>query len=430
MVKKMRLMPRSFLARTILMVLLPLIIALAIVANAFFGNHWERVHATMANTVAGEISTLMKFLNEGNTDAMNTMANNIGISVSINDTATKRKHDDNHAMEAGPLSRQLKQRLNQRASIYINRGKRQVRIEVPTNDGRVAAFGLSMYRIYSTSAEVFLIWLIGSILIVSALVAPFIIAHTRSIRRIAKAANRFGRGLDAPGFEPSGSREIREAASAMITMKERLNRYNRTRTDMLNAVSHDLKSPLTRMRLAVETDAATKEDLLRDIDRMAEMVNGYLAFARGEMPEIEQATELPSMLIRIARDAAPKKKIITDFPDAPAQFYARPMALARAFANIIENAARYAKKTIKITEHDSADMVEIIIEDDGPGIPDDKKADAMRPFVRLDNARGTKTGGTGLGLSIAQTAIENHGGQIFLENSDLGGLRVRVVLPI
>ena len=119
-----------------------------------------------------------------------------------------------------------------------------------------------------------------------------------------------------------------------------------------------------------------------------------------------------------------------DFPDEPAQFYARPMALARAFSNIIENAARYAKKTIRITEHDSADQIEIIIEDDGPGIPDDKKRDALRPFVRLDESRSDKTGGTGLGLSIAQTAIENHGGQMFLENSDLGGLRVRVVLPI
>ena len=106
------------------------------------------------------------------------------------------------------------------------------------------------------------------------------------------------------------------------------------------------------------------------------------------------------------------------------------MALARAFGNIIENAARYAKKKIRITEVDTADQVEVIIEDDGPGISDDKKADALRPFVRLDNARGRDTGGTGLGLSIAQTAIENHGGQIFLENSDLGGLRVRVVLPM
>lgn len=426
----MRLIPRSFLWRTILMILIPLIIAQVIVANAFFGNHWSRVHDTLARTLAGEIATMTNFIDEGNTDAVQKMARDIGINVTFHEKLNRPRHNDNHAHETGRLASELSKRLQRRADIYMDRGKRLVYVDVPTRDNQIATFGTSLYRIYSTSTEVFIIWLLGSILIVSILIAPFIIMHTRSIRRIARAAGRFGRGLDAPGFVPTGSKEIREAAASMITMKERLDRYNRTRTDMLNAVSHDLKAPLTRMRLAVETNTATSDDLIRDIDRMTEMVNGYLAFARGEAPEIEQATELPPMLTRIARDAAPDKKIVTDFPDAPIQFYARPMALARAFSNIIENAARYANKQIKITEHDTADTVEVIIEDDGPGIPDDRKRDAMRPFVRLDDARGTDTGGTGLGLSIAQTAIENHGGQMFLENSELGGLRVRIVLPI
>lgn len=426
----MRLIPRSFLWRTILMILIPLIIAQVIVANAFFGNHWSRVHNTLARTLAGEITTMMNFIDAGDTDTMQKMARDIGINVTFHEKLNRPKHNDNHARETGHLASELSKRLQRRANIYMDRGKRLVYVDVPTRDNQIATFGTSLYRIYSTSTEVFIIWLLGSILIVSILIAPFIIMHTRSIRRIARAAGRFGRGLDAPGFVPTGSKEIREAAASMITMKERLDRYNRTRTDMLNAVSHDLKAPLTRMRLAVETNTATSDDLIRDIDRMTEMVNGYLAFARGEAPEIEQATELPPMLTRIARDAAPDKQIVTDFPDAPTQFYARPMALARAFSNIIENAARYANKQIKITEHDTADTVEVIIEDDGPGIPDDRKRDAMRPFVRLDDARGTETGGTGLGLSIAQTAIENHGGQMFLENSELGGLRVRIVLPI
>ncbi len=426
----MRLIPRSFLWRTILMILIPLIIAQVIIANVFFGNHWARVHATLARSLAVEIVTMMNFMDDGNTDAARTMGREMGINVSINSKLNRPSKNDNDSREAGLLANELSNRLKRPAQIYIDKGKRLVFIDVPTNDGKIATFGTSLYRIYSTSTEVFIIWLIGSILIVSILITPFIIMHTRSIRRIAKAAGRFGRGLDAPGFQPTGSKEIREAAAAMITMKERLNRYNRTRTDMLNAVSHDLKTPLARMRLAVETDAASKNDLLQDIDRMTEMVNGYLAFARGEIPEIEQSVELPAMLIRIARDAAPDKDIQTDFPNEPARFYARPMALARAFGNIIENAARYANKTIRITEHDNTDSIEIIIEDDGPGIPDDKKRDAMRPFVRLDESRNEKTGGTGLGLSIAQTAIENHGGQLFLENSDLGGLKVRVTLPI
>ena len=426
----MRLIPRSFLARTILMILIPLVVAQVIVANAFFGNHWSRVHDTLARTLAGEITTMMNFIDENNTDALQKMARDIGINVTFHEKLNRPKHNDNHAHETGRLAYELSKRLKRDATIYMDKGKRLVFIDVPTQDQQIATFGTSLYRIYSTSTEVFIIWLIGSILIVSILIAPFIIMYTRSIRRIARAAGRFGRGLDAPGFVPTGSKEIREAATSMITMKERLDRYNRTRTDMLNAVSHDLKAPLARMRLAIETDTSTNDGLIRDIDRMTEMVNGYLAFARGETPEIEQSTELPPMLTRIARDAAPDKKIITDFPETPVQFYARPMALARAFSNIIENAARYAKTTIKITERDTADTVEITIEDDGIGIPDDRKKDALRPFVRLDEARGTNTGGTGLGLSIAQTAIENHGGQMFLENSVLGGLQVRIVLPI
>lgn len=426
----MRLIPRSFLWRTILMIVIPLIVAQIIVANVFFGNHWDRVHSTLARSLAGEITTMMHFMDDGNTDALDSMARSIGINVSVNPHLNRPSKNDNKSREAGHLAGELSARLNRPASIYIDKGKRLIFIDVPTRDNQIATFGTSLYRVYSTSTEVFIIWLFGSFLIVLLLISPFIILHTRSIRRIAKAASRFGRGLDAPGFKPSGSYEIREAATAMITMKERLDRYNRTRTDMLNAVSHDLKAPLTRMRLAVETGSATNDELIRDIDRMSEMVNGYLAFARGEMPEIEQATELPAMLVRTARDAAPDKNIETSFPDVPVQFYARPMALARAFGNIIENAARFANKTIRISEIDTADQVEVIIEDDGPGIPDEKKRDAMRPFVRLDNARGRDTGGTGLGLSIAQTAIENHGGQMFLENSDLGGLRVRVVLPI
>lgn len=412
------------------MVLVPLVIALLIVANAFFGNHWKRVHSTLANTLAGEVTTMMHFMDKGEKEYVDVLAHDIGINVSVNDKLNRPKHNDNDSREAGQLAKQLQNKLKNPASIYIDRAKRLIFIDVPTKDNKIATFGTSMYRIYSTSTEVFLIWIVGAILIVSILITPFVISHTRSIRNIARAANKFGRGMDAPGFQPSGSLEIREAANAMINMKERLNRYNKTRTDMLNAVGHDLKSPLTRMRIAIETGSETKQNLLQDIDRMTEMVNGYLAFARGEMPEIEQTVELPAMLTRIARDAAPDKKIILNFPTEPMQFYARPNALTSAFTNIIENAARFAKKKIQISEIDDPESVTVIIEDDGPGIPDDKKSLAMQPFVRLDESRGDTTGGTGLGLSIAQTAIENHGGEIFLENSDLGGLRVRVVLPL
>lgn len=441
----MRLFPRSFLWRTILMILVPLVIAQVIMANVFFGNHWERVHASMARSLSGEIATMLKLMDAGDDAMLAAMARDTGINVSVHASLNRPKTNDNNSRETGKLAESLAEKINRRADIYIDRGNRLLFVDVPKN-GQITTFATSLRRVYSTSTEVFVIWLAGSVLIVCILIAPFIMLHTRSITRIARAANKFGRGLDAPEFRPSGAKEIRAAANALIVMKERLNRYNRTRTDMLNAVSHDLKAPLTRMRLAVETGgpspfgAETSTALLRDIDRMAEMVNGYLAFARGEIPEIEQEITLPPMLMRIARDSSPEAlakggsaggiDIISNFPDAPASFYARPAALASAFQNIIENAARFAESKIEITETDSKDQIEITIDDDGPGIPMDRRSDAMRPFVRLDESRGDATGGTGLGLSIAQTAVQNHGGQMLLEDSPLGGLRVRVVLPI
>jgi len=383
----------------------------------------------MARSLSGEIASLLYFIDTGNDAAVETLAGNVRINVSVNEQLNRPATNDNNAREVGQLAESLKKQIRTPVSIYVDKGARLLFVDVP-RDGQIITFATSLRRVYSTSTDVFVIWLVGSALLVLILVSPFVIMHTRTISRIAKAANRFGRGLDAPGFRPAGSKEIREAAHALITMKERLNRYNRTRTDMLNAVSHDLKAPLARMRLAAETDSLSRDDLLRDIDRMAGMVNGYLAFARGEIPEIEQEIALPAMLMRLARDDAPGKEIITDFPDAPLTFYARPTALARAFQNIIENAARHAKSKIVITETDSPGQITVTIDDDGPGISPAQRADALRPFVRLDESRSDATGGTGLGLSIAQTAIENHGGQLLLEDSPMGGLRVRVILPI
>jgi len=426
----MKLIPKSFLSRTILMILIPLVIALVIVANAFFGNHWARVHSYMARSLSGEIATMLNLIHNNQDEAVKIMSRDTAVNVSINSVLNRPKRNDNKSHEVGDLHKYLRKQINIVPSIYIDKKKKLIFVDIPQSDGKIITFATALNRIYSTSTDAFIVWLLGSLVLVSLLITPFIILHSRSISKIAKAANRFGRGLDFPKFTPSGSREIRTAATALISMKERLDRYNRTRTDMLNAVSHDLKSPLTRIKLAVETDSIDKKTLLTDIDRMTEMINGYLAFARGETPEIEQEVSLPSMLTRIARDEAKKLDLELNFPENSKMFYARPLSLARAFTNLIENAARYAKTKIVITEHDTDEAIEVLIDDDGIGIPANKRSEVMQPFVRLDSSRSEKTGGTGLGLSIAQTAIENHGGEIYLMDSPLGGLRVRVILPI
>ena len=169
----MRLTPRSFLWRTILMILLPLVIAQVIVANAFFGNHWSRVHDTLARTLAGEIITMTNFIDEGNIEAVKKMARDTGINVSFHDKLNRPKHNDNKAHETGKLASELSKRLQRRTQIYMDKGKRLVFVDIPTKDNQIATFGTSLYRIYSTSTEVFIIWLLGSILIVSILISPF-----------------------------------------------------------------------------------------------------------------------------------------------------------------------------------------------------------------------------------------------------------------
>jgi two-component system osmolarity sensor histidine kinase EnvZ len=426
----MKLIPRSFLARTILMILVPMSVLLIVVGQAFFGNHWSRVQREMSHSLSGEISTLIKVADK-DPELARRVAQGMGINMTENERLNRPAKTDNASHEIGHFDEILTKKLGgAKARIYMDKPARLLFVDIPVAGGKTTTFATSLRRVYSSSTSLFVLFIILALVGVSILTAPFIILHNRSIRQVARAATKFGRGMSMPGFAPSGSREIREAGAALVMMKARLDRYNKTRSDMLNAVSHDLKSPLARMRIAIESGTETKDQLVSDIDRMTEMVNGYLAFARGEVPELEQAMSLAPMLTRIARDSGAADKIKLNLPDESTEFYARPNAIMSAITNLIANAVRYAKKKIEITEIDGPEEIEITIDDDGPGIPADRRADAMTPFVRLDPARGTATGGSGLGLNIAQNAVENHGGQLFLEDSPLGGLRVRIVLPI
>jgi two-component system osmolarity sensor histidine kinase EnvZ len=408
-----------------------MLIVQLIMASVFFGNHWDKVQATLSRDLAGEIAAFVAMA-DSDPRGIEILARNVGINMTRHEKLNRPKKNDGNSPKVQMLSADLKKMVKFPTKIYIdeNRSKRLLFIDVHRAEGDILTFATSLRRVYSSSVDVFVIWLFASLLFASIVITPFIIAHTRSIKRIAKAANFFGRGMDMPGFAPTGTLEIRAAAKALISMKERLDRYNRTRTDMLNAVSHDLKTPLARMKLGIETGSAKNEALLSEIDNMSGMIGGYLAFARGELPEEEQDVSLAPMLNRIARDFDGKKiKIELALPDNPVLFYARPTALARAFTNILTNAVRHAKSKVKITETDSEEFVEVLMDDDGKGIPAERRAEALQPFVRLDSARAGD-GGTGLGLTIAKQAVENHGGLLSLEDSPLGGLRVRVILPI
>jgi two-component system, OmpR family, osmolarity sensor histidine kinase EnvZ len=273
-------------------------------------------------------------------------------------------------------------------------------------------------------------WMVGSSLVLLAVATVFLRNQVKSLRRLAAAADGFGKGRPVPFFKVEGAVEIRQAAIAFMTMRDRIQRQIRQRTQMLAGVSHDLRTPLTRMKLAVEllgADPAVAE-LKSDVAEMEHMINGYLDFARGEGTEEPVETDISLLLEDVA---AAMRREGTPLSVAAGPEYVmpvRPNALRRCIGNLVANARRYGCH-IWLTGVAVADGIDILVDDDGPGIPPPDRGRVFRAFVRLDTSRNPSTGGVGLGLTIARDVARSHGGDVRLETSPQGGLRARVHLP-
>jgi two-component system osmolarity sensor histidine kinase EnvZ len=298
-------------------------------------------------------------------------------------------------------------------------------------DGGVLRFISPRDKVYATTGDIFVTWLVGATLLLTGIAIVFTRAQLRPIQELAEAAERLGRWQESPDFKPAGAQEVRQASEAFIQMQRRISRFVSQRTEMLAGVSHDLRTPLTRLKLQFAMMEKTPElDAAReDLSHMQQMLEGYLDFAKGEAQGPPEEFDLSGLPAEIARRSIPSDHLVTNHLYTPLRDMARTQSIERCLSNLMENSVRYAKN-VWVDAEANGNQAMIVIEDDGPGIARELREDAFRPFNRLDEARNLNTEGVGLGLAIARDAARAHGGDVYLHSSEHGGLRVELVLPL
>lgn len=430
------LLPRSLFGRTLLIIVLPTLITLSAATYVFFDRHWFTVTTRLTYAVAGDVAVVVDLMQKSQTpdsvaEIVQMASTKMDLFVSF---APGEKLSSTARETFSPLRNILRHSLNDRLSypfdIDMREAPEMVAIRVGAPDGVYTILSPER-RIYTPTTEVFIAWMTGSSILLSVIALLFMRNQIRPIRRLAEAAEAIGKGRDVPWFKIEGAAEVRQAGAALMVMRDRLKRQITQRTAMLAGVSHDLRTPLTRMKLQLEMmkKSPERDELTADITDMEVMLEAYLAFARGEEAEPVTEVDLGELLNEIvASSRRQNPNIHINAPDGTVVMLRRN-AMKRCFANLISNAGRYGKQTqVNVAVRDHA--VDIVVDDDGPGVAIEQREEVFRPFTRLEESRNPTTGGVGLGLTIARDIARFHGGDVVLENSPLGGLRARVWLPI
>lgn len=432
-----RLLPHRLLWRSVLILMVPLIMVPVIGTIVFYNNHWEVVTRRLAYSVGGDIAVLMVMLKEDTSpehwdDVRDLALTHLSLNLSFEPGAIlpNRVPPMRDTMTDRWLQAALTDQLRKPFVFDTDWSEREVEIKVQLPDGVLRVLAPKK-RLSSVTTYIVVLWMIGTSAVLAVVAMLFMRNQVRPIRRLAQAAESFGKGRDVPNYRPAGATEVRQAAAAFIQMRDRIKRQIAQRTDMLSGVSHDLRTPLTRMKLqlAMLGDSPEIADLKTDIGEMERMIEGYLAFVRGEGHETPTKTDLAPLLNEIVDGARRQGAAIALETQGDLQVEVRPNALKRSLTNLVTNATRYGKKVaVRAVRQDEA--IEITVIDDGPGIPAAKREDVFRPFVRLESSRNKATGGIGLGLTIARDIIRGHGGDIVLQDAPGGGLKASVRLPL
>ncbi len=430
-----RLLPQTMFGRSLLLIVLPLVLVQIIATWVFYARHWEIVSRRLSADTAGDIGMVIDGLRYVDTPIeltrwLENASGLTGIGFSVTPGATLPPDQPAGAsLIEEQLRFAMKERVGRPYRMDAVSDPRDIHVRVQLADGVFAA-EVPRNRVYTSTTYIFVLWMVGSSLVLMSVAALFLRNQVRSLRRLAAAAEGFGKGRPVAFSKIEGALEVRQAAAAFIQMRERIQRQIRQRTEMLAGVSHDLRTPLTRMKLALELidgDPGTGE-LKSDVAEMERLINLYLDFARGEGTETPVETDIALLIEDLAaatrRDGTPLAVDHLQGLVVPV----RPNALRRCLANLIANARRYGEH-VWLSSVPVEDGVDILVDDDGPGIPLAERDRVFQPFIRLDPSRNPSTGGIGLGLTIARDVARSHGGDVRLENSPYGGLRARVHLP-
>ncbi len=427
-----KIIPSSLLGRSLIIVFAPILILVVLTTFIFYQTSWSIISKRLAQSVVADINVIVKLIDQNlKPEAIQIAKNDFKMDVIY-----KKDTDLNPLSfrpQRGILTRRLQQSLEEleRPFFYdLSNLEKGAAIAIQLNND-LLIISVHKDRLYNESAFVFLLWMFFASLILLLLSYLFMKGQIRPLKRLAIIAETFGRGLDAPELKGSGSLEIRQTTNAFNQMRTRIKRFLKQRTDMLAGVSHDLRTPLTRMKLQLSLmkDDDAKKELEYDIKEMTAMLNSYVSFVRGETPETIENIQLNNLIKNICQNLDREKYEITETYSRKIDTSGRPLQIKRAIQNILDNARRYASK-IQIDVSANNDECFISISDNGPGIPEKNYEDVFKPFFTLDPSRNKMKGESGLGMTIARDIIRSHGGDIKLSPSSIGGLKTVINLPI
>lgn len=429
--------PESLFGRFLLIIIVPTVLVQLIATYIFYERHWSSVSRHMTAALAGEVAFTTQMFWRKTPEERKHMLKIAKQTLYLNVDFEQDAELDNGlgSFKRDTPLQQLQEELSEVIPSaftlsYLN-DDADIRINVQLADGVLHIISSSK-RLQNQTTYIFILWMTGTAALLLIIAILFSKNQLRAISRLAYAAENFGKGLETATLKPEGAKEVKQAATAFLEMQERIQRQVKNRTDMLAGVSHDLRTPLTRIKLqlALLPESEEIKALHDDVTEMEKMIQEYLDFARGEGTEVAKRVYIPTFLTSITSAYQTRTKSLSVTLQTDLTLPLREQALKRAITNILENAVRYGS-SIKLQAYEKDDHLFIEIEDDGPGIPEDKYTEVFKPFYRIDNSRNLQTGGVGLGLSIASDAIHSHGGDINLSKSDaLGGLKVVIELPI